>query len=44
MPATPAAIKTFLSTPSFAVLGAVPDPSRYGHKGGSLPPQGCPSV
>ncbi|KAH0608726.1 uncharacterized protein H6S33_001860 [Morchella sextelata] len=26
------AIKTFLSTPHFAVLGAVPDPSRYGHK------------
>ncbi|KAI5837939.1 CoA-binding protein [Morchella snyderi] len=31
MPSTPA-IRTFLSTPHFAVIGAVPDPSRYGHK------------
>lgn len=28
----PPAIKSFLSTPFFAVLGAVPDPARYGHK------------
>lgn len=36
MPASPAAIKAFLSTPFFAVLGAVPDASRFGHKGVSL--------
>lgn len=47
MPATPAAIRTFFTTPSFAVLGAVPDTSRFGHKGSSLltpPPPPLPHL
>ena len=28
-----AAITTFFSQPSFAVVGASSDPSKYGHKG-----------
>lgn len=31
------ALKTFFSSPRFAVAGASSDPSKYGHKGTYLP-------
>jgi hypothetical protein len=32
-----AALKTFFSSPRFAVAGASSDPSKFGHKGNSPP-------
>lgn len=32
-----AALKTFFSSPRFAVAGASSDPSKYGHKGSVYP-------